>query len=861
MRFKGRARLHAGAGWTAIVLGLAMPMGATAQEAPPPATPDPLPAPLPDEVTVLGKRIPGSVIGAVAPVAVLDAKALEALGATNLADLLKKVKALTSSSGGGEPVMLLNGRRVSGFSEFQSLPYEAMEKIEVLPEQEAARFGYPPNVRVMNFITKKKFRAVTVFEMPGITPEGGGGTNYAEVTSARIDGPRRMTFNISHLRQDPVLQSQRDIVPDPDTLFATTGNVTGVNGASLDPRLDALAGRSVTLAGVPVDPAARRTLAAYANSPAGVTDLGPYRTLQPLSDTIHSEVGLASPLTKTVSGSLILSMDAVQTRGLNGLAPALLHVPGGLGAFPFANDTLLYRYLPDSVLHQRTTSMALHAGGTLTGDVRRWSWAITGNYDRMVSRSTSETGVPLGALQASIDAGGDPMAAIDPVTAARRDLNRSRAVSDTIGVKATANGPVVRLPAGEAMLTVTTDYARIDSDARTNLSLATDSVGRTMRGASINANVPIASAREGSLGFLGEMQLSAMAGVSQVSDFGRLSTSNLGLNWTPFRAVQLNASVNVAQTAPAVTQLVAPVLATPNVPFFDYVTGQSTLVTTIAGGNPDLAPEKRRVTTLGIAVQPIKDKDIRLSGDYVDTRIDNQAASLGGATPAFQRAFPDLFVRDTLGQLVSVDLRPVNLAYERERKLRVTIDAQVMLGKAPPPPPPPAPGADAKAAPPPPPPKPRPSLWLSATTNYRLEDQLTLRGTGPVLDLLDGATLSGTGGRPRWDVDMNGNFSYGVFNLGVYGRLQGPTRIRSDIAASDLRFSGRTWLVLYSFVRMEKVVKKPWAKGMNINVTVENLLNDRINVTDRNGQTPNRFQPAYLDPIGRSIRVGVRKLF
>ncbi len=140
-------------------------------------------------------------------------------------------------------------------------------------------------------------------------------------------------------------------------------------------------------------------------------------------------------------------------------------------------------------------------------------------------------------------------------------------VSDTIGVKATANGPVARLPAGEAMLTVTTDYSRIDSDARTNLALATDGVGRTLRGASVNANVPIASAREGSLSFLGEMQLSAMAGVSQVSDFGRLSTSNLGLNWTPFRPVQLNASVNVAQTAPGVTQLVAPCWRRPTRPF------------------------------------------------------------------------------------------------------------------------------------------------------------------------------------------------------------------------------------------------------------------------------------------------------
>lgn len=32
-------------------------------------------------------------------------------------------------------------------------------------------------------------------------------------------------------------------------------------------------------------------------------------------------------------------------------------------------------------------------------------------------------------------------------------------------------------------------------------------------------------------------------------------------------------------------------------------------------------------------------------------------------------------------------------------------------------------------------------------------------------------------------------------------------------------------------------------------------------VRDATGAVPNRFQPAYLDPVGRSIRVGVRKLF
>ncbi|MEG8045694.1 hypothetical protein QP185_01235 [Sphingomonas aerolata] len=48
---------------------------------------------------------------------------------------------------------------------------------------------------------------------------------------------------------------------------------------------------------------------------------------------------------------------------------------------------------------------------------------------------------------------------------------------------------------------------------------------------------------------------------------------------------------------------------------------------------------------------------------------------------------------------------------------------------------------------------------------------------------------------------------------------------------------------------------------MTLQLTVENLLNDRIAVRDRLGRTPNRFQAAYIDPVGRSVRLGLRKLF
>jgi iron complex outermembrane receptor protein len=234
--------------------GAACPGAGTAQE---------IPSSGKDDIVITGQRTAGSAVGAVDPTATLDQAAIQALGATDLKTLLERLKTLTTSASGGDPVYLLNGRRMSSMNELYSLPQEAMEKIEVLPESEAARFGFPATVRVMNFITKKTFRAVKYQQATGTTTEGGGETNYVEVTAARIDGPHRATLTMSHLRLNPILQSERAIVPDPDTLYALGGNIAGVGGGSIDPALDALVGNPVTIAAVPNDPASRRTLAGY----------------------------------------------------------------------------------------------------------------------------------------------------------------------------------------------------------------------------------------------------------------------------------------------------------------------------------------------------------------------------------------------------------------------------------------------------------------------------------------------------------------------------------------------------------------------------------------------------------------------
>src|SRR5207237_4011596 len=103
------------------------------------------------DIIVRGDR--RSVITNLAPIATLDANAVAATGATTMGELLAAIRAVTQAADGSPPIFLINGQRVSGFEEVNTLPPEAIEKTEVLPEQAALKFGYPPTRRVVNFIT------------------------------------------------------------------------------------------------------------------------------------------------------------------------------------------------------------------------------------------------------------------------------------------------------------------------------------------------------------------------------------------------------------------------------------------------------------------------------------------------------------------------------------------------------------------------------------------------------------------------------------------------------------------------------------------------------------------------------------
>ena len=241
-------------------------------------------------------------------------------------------------------------------------------------------------------------------------------------------------------------------------------------------------------------------------------------------------------------------------------------------------------------------------------------------------------------------------------------------------IKATANGNLFSLPAGNASTTITVGGSTVHLDSEHRLSdvPSSTSLGRTSGEAAINVDLPI-SRKNRDFSALGNFTLNGNAEVDQLSDFGTLTTLGAGANWTPVDRLSFVTSWSREEGPPTINQLGDPALVTPGTRIFDFVTGDTVLVTATTGGNPDLQADRRSVFKLGGNWQPFEKTDLRFRAEYVHQTIDRPISNLT-VTAAIEAAFPDRFVRDDTGQLVSVDLRPVNFESSRRGTLRVGFD-------------------------------------------------------------------------------------------------------------------------------------------------------------------------------------------
>lgn len=197
---------------------LTTPVALAAQETPPPPEEPDAQATRPgNDIVVIATRLAGQVDTEIPPVLTLDEADITAYGAGSITELLDAVSTQTGSGrgrGGGRPVILLNGQRISSFREMRSIPSEAIRRMEVLPEEVALRFGYAANQRVVNFILKDNFSSIQAAGEYNLPTRGGYVNTELEGGLLRIDGPRRLNLEAKLVDTTLLTEAERSIGQD-----------------------------------------------------------------------------------------------------------------------------------------------------------------------------------------------------------------------------------------------------------------------------------------------------------------------------------------------------------------------------------------------------------------------------------------------------------------------------------------------------------------------------------------------------------------------------------------------------------------------------------------------------------------------
>lgn len=849
----------------------------------------------------------GAVVGDVKAELQLSPADIQAYGVSTMAELLEQLAPQTRSERGrgGAPVILLNGRRISGFNEIRDLPTEAILRVDILPEEAALKYGYAASQRVVNFVLRPKFRATTA-ELSGGGPTAGGRlSGQAELGFFRVQDDRRLNLDLKVQASSALTEAERDLAGlSSGRTFDPIGNVRGTAAdGQIDPALSALVGGPVTLAGVPASAATRApTLADFAATAGkpNTSDAGRFRTLLPASRQVTANAVYSRPIMAGFVASVNGTLEATQSDARLGLPGVTLLVPAGDPFSPFGTSIALDRGVTSlGPLTQDRDAWTARVGGGLNGDVASWRLSLTGAYEHGDTRTRADAGINATALQALLNARSpafNPFAELPADQLAFR-RNDTSSKSDNANLQGVASGQLVNLPAGALRTSVrvgATHLAFQSTSERLGVTQSTD-LSRDAVNGLINLDLPIASKRAGFLPALGELSVNLNLALEELSDFGTLQTLGYGLNWRPVPRFSLIASASHDENAPTVQQLGNPVEFTAGARIFDFATGRTVDVIRVSGGNSALASETTDVFKLGVNYSPFTARDLVFSANYVGARTRNPIVTFPAATADIEAAFPQRFTRDASGALIQVDYRPVNFARLERRNLRWGFNYSQPIGPQPPqrgrpggggprgpggmsgPPPPFAAGG--------PPPSafsggggggfggggPRGGggrLQASVYHTVYFEDRFLVRRGGPVLDRLEGAAADGAGGgQPRHEVEAE----IGGAMKGVGARLSvdwvSGTNVRggANSAVGDLTFSDLAKVNLRVFADLDQqkalLAKAPWLKGSRVSLALSNVFDQRVRVRDATGATPVGYQPANLDPVGRSIRLSFRKIF
>ncbi len=488
-----------------------------------------------------------------------------------------------------------------------------------------------------------------------------------------------------------------------------------------------------------------------------------------------------------------------------------------IGAAANASRGLLGRDA-NRLLQDRQHSRSFNLSTTLGGAIGGFQTSLSASYARGWSESLFEDRTSL---------------------AGRRNSSKS----DSWNAQLVVNKTVVVLPAGSLTSNLVIGGDRSVSRSRSGEGLASE-FRRNQLTAQLSLAIPVTSRDTPFLGAVGNISADLVGGLDIASDEQRRSRYTAGLNWSPVAALDLRASLSFSEMVLPAELLNAPRTET-TMRLYDYRRQETAALVWILGGNPDLRSGSQRMLSLRATLRPFGSQLATFTTDYQRQVGRGGIAPFPQLAPTTERIFTDRIVRDADGRLVSIDARPISI----ERDLTSQLSSSITLFFA----------GKAKAA--------DGGVWdngqitLSLRHNWQLRSELLIASGLPVFD-----RLGGDGGQSRHTLALQVNAGWRGLGANLNGNWQSAVRVRDATRPDrqgDFLYPATMQFNFGLFVEPERLLPTLGKKLSKLRFTldVQNLLDNYRRVTLADGRVPAGYRRYEIDPLGRTIQIGIQKQF
>ncbi|HWU03956.1 MAG TPA: TonB-dependent receptor [Novosphingobium sp.] len=269
----------------------------------------------------------------------------------------------------------------------------------------------------------------------------------------------------------------------------------------------------------------------------------------------------------------------------------------------------------------------------------RWEFEALVDKGRTYDISKSDHGINNTALAAAL-ASSNPATAFDPYGLGRtsaatlagifNQISYNPTIGHFTGYEARLNGPLLRLPGGDAKLALGYEGQEFNvslgiANGNPGTPYTWTNPGRRIDSAYAELVIPVFGPDNARAGFR-KLEIDAAVRYDKYSDVGATTNPKFGMNWKPTDSLTLRGSYGTSFRAPTLTQLYGN-SSRLYVQSYQNPTGGSPITgVAVSGGNLNLKPETATTWSVGADFQPVS--RMKFSLTYFNVDYKNQVISL-----------------------------------------------------------------------------------------------------------------------------------------------------------------------------------------------------------------------------------------